>query len=176
MKGAEAHTTKPYHRLYIGIDPGLDGGLAAINDEGYIGELSPMPTRKVAKGRRVDERAVQDWLRNQVSTHANTVVILEDPGGHAPSAAGLRSMTHSFAVMETLIRIDRLSYHLVDAKEWQKMFWPRAKGTDTKAASIDTACKIWPEQPFLASSRSRKMHDGMTDSLLIAEWGRRYRL
>lgn len=104
--------------------------------------------------------------------------IVENPGGHAPSAQGLRSMTYSFAVIEALLVNYGLQYDTVTARTWQKEFWQRPKlpkgaKFDTKAAALGAANLIWPNQSWLPSKRHRVAHDGIVDAALLAEYGRR---
>ena len=165
------------NQLYIGIDCGLDGALAKLDKSGRILELLRMSTLKKGKGRKIDIATLSDYLHHQSHTGALTVII-EDPGGHAPSAAGLRSMTYSFAVTEAACVIGRIRYELVMARRWQAEYWTRPKMPkgakfDTKAAALDAARKLWPAQDWTHSERAQKPHEGFVDAALIAEWGRR---
>lgn len=72
----------------------------------------------------------------------------------------------------------RLSYHLIQPKKWQKEVWAirdivkNAKGkTDTKASSLLAAKRIFPNEDFMATSRSRVPHDGLVDASLLAYYG-----
>lgn len=162
-------------KLYIGIDPGLDGGVVALNQDGALLSSNIMPTRKLAKGRRVDAQYLEDLLTANFPYFVEDVrTILEDPGGHAPSAAGLRSMSMAFATAETILSLHATPYMIVHPRKWQAEFWSRTAGkkTDTKAAALDSARKLWPSQDW-APGRRTKPHDGLVDAALIAEWGRR---
>ena len=165
------------NQIFIGIDCGLDGALAKLDASGRILELLRMPTLKKGKGRKIDISALSAYLHHQSHAGALTVTI-EDPGGHAPSAAGLRSMTYSFAVTEAACVIGRIRYELVMARKWQSEYWtrpkmPKGQKFDTKAAALQSACKLWPEQDWTHSERAQKPHEGFVDAALIAEWGRR---
>jgi len=156
---------------YVGIDCGLDGAIAVLNSDGTVFRIVKMPTVKKGKGRKID--LPQLWLEIWKFT-----IGVEDPGGHAPSAAGLRSMTYSFAAVEAYVSASRHRYATYPAKEWQDTFWKKpkmAKGQkfDTKAAALVAAKRIWPEQSFLATEKSTVPHDGIVDALLIAEHTRR---
>lgn len=166
---------------YIGIDAGLDGGIAELDSAGNLLDLTVMPTVKVGKGRKIDLQVLSDYFalakigcqRGRLYTF-----ILEDPGGHAPSAAGLRSMTYCFAAIESLLVANKLRYHTVSARKWQSEFWSKskmAKGQkfDTKAAALAEAKKLWPGESFRKSERAKIAHDGLIDASLLAEYGRR---
>jgi hypothetical protein len=58
--------------VIIGIDPGLDGGLAAISD-GCL-TLSVMPVVEVGKKRQLDEQALVTWLTPYVAQKSTCFV------------------------------------------------------------------------------------------------------
>jgi hypothetical protein len=167
------------NRNYIGIDCGLDGGIVTLDNVGNILDQIVMPTIKLGKGRKVNLLELCGYIGRH--SDRDTTVCVENPGGHAPSAAGLRSMTYSFAVVEAFCVAHRLRYHDVAAKSWQAEFWsrpkmPKNKAYNTKAAALDVCTKLWPTNDWTATERSKKAHDGLTDAALIAEYARRKRL
>ncbi len=48
-------------------------------------------------------------------------------------------------------------------------------GKDTKTKSILAASRLFPRVDLRRTARSKVAHDGLTDALLIAEFGRRLR-
>jgi len=158
---------------YIGIDCGLDGALVTLNAEGIV-SMCDMPTKKEDKRRAIDIEALDEWFEQ--IRRATTVAVVEDPGRHAPSAAGLRSMTYSFAVIESLLVAHGIDYITVMARKWQKHFWARPKNVDgkfdTKAAALVAANNIWTDTDWRRTTRSKKAFDGFVDAALIAEYGR----
>ena len=164
--------------FYYGIDCGLKGFLVCINNKGKLVIARKMPVITEGKKSKIDVSSLAVLFADLGRQQDCQTFILENPGGHAPSAAGLRSMTYSFAVMETLLINNGLKYHTVTARTWQKEFWQRPKlpkdvKFDTKAAALKAANKIWPDQKWLPSARHTKPHDGMVDAALLAEYGRR---
>ena len=163
---------------YYGIDCGLSGGVVCLDADGKIVMSRTMPILSDGKSRVIDIGSLAT-LFAEIGRHPDRQkFIVENPGGHAPSAAGLRSMTYSYAVIETLLVANKLQHHIVTAQRWQKQFWSRpqmAKGKkfNNKAAALLAAGKIWPAEQWLATERCRKAHDGMVDAALIAEYGRR---
>lgn len=163
--------------IYTGIDCGLDGGISLIDTEGKLLQCMVMPTISNGKGRRIDLKALNEYFES-ASTYSIETFIVEDPGAHAPSAAGLRSMTYSFAVIEALLVAHKLRYITTPSQKWQKEFWskpkmPKGKKFNTKAAALIAAQQMWPEEKWLKSERCTKPHDGMIDAALLAEYGRR---
>lgn len=166
-------------KTYIGIDPGLDGGIVELR--GSQLDKSIMPTISPGKGRKIDLadlKLMATFWKVAIDHDREVHAILENPGGHAPSAAGLRSMTYSFAVAEMLLVAFAIPYTIVRAQTWQREFWKRpqlAKGVkfDNKGAALAAARRIWPAEDWTKSERATKPHDGMVDAALLAEWGRR---
>jgi len=87
------------------------------------------------------------------------------------------------------VSILNIRYTLVTAKNWQAVSWSgvkkitkKVKGklkgevvmknkTDTKATSLIACKRLFPNVSLLATKRSKKPHDGLVDSLLIAYYG-----
>jgi hypothetical protein len=162
---------------YIGIDCGLDGGICELDSAGNLTKMIVMPTVKIGKGRKINLHELSELFKIFRGSGSCRFSI-ENPGGHAPSAAGLRSMTYSFAVVEAFLVCNFLTYHEFAARKWQSEFWsrptmPKGKKFDTKSAALSEAKKLWPGCTFVKSDRSKKAHDGLVDAALIAEFGRR---
>jgi hypothetical protein len=160
---------------FIGIDCGLSGGIVEIDHAGNIADQQVMPTRKEGNKNKIDLKALSAYFSKVEKGH--TMIVIEDPGGHAPSAAGLRSMTYSYAATEALVVAHSFDYQTVRAIEWQRHFWtkpkmPKGMKFDTKAAALNQAEQLWSGNDWTATERSRKPHDGMIDAALIAEYAR----
>lgn len=92
--------------------------------------------------------------------------------------------------LEGLIVANGFPYSLIQPKIWQKEMFqgipeirkPSTKDKngkekkgrlDTKAMSILTAKRLFPDVSLLPTERCRKEHDGISDALLIGEYIRR---
>jgi hypothetical protein len=161
----------------IGIDPGANGAITCIDDSGKVTFIKPMPkTSGIFDGREFNN------IIQELSCGINTTVYIEDVHAIFGSAA---SATFTFGkicgMIEGIIISNNLSYVFVQPKVWQKEMFqgvkeirkPQTNRVDTKAMS-ELACKrLFPTVKFTATDRCTKTHDGMTDSCLIAEYGRR---
>ena len=160
--------------IYLGIDCGINGALVLLSCRQIL-EKMPMPVIQNGKRKEIDIEqlnAIFDSLDG-----ANTRVIIENPGGHAPSASGLRSMTYSYAVVHTLAVVRLLPYYTFLARQWQREYWIKPKGSyDTKAHALSVANDIWLDQDWRRTPRCKKAFDGFVDAALIAEYGRRLEL
>ena len=158
---------------FVGIDCGVRGGIVSLSRCGDLRMLAVMPTKKVGTKKKVDLESLVAIFGKLA--RGNPFVCIEDTGGHAPSAAGLRSMTYSFSSVETLCVAFKMPYRAVLARKWQSEFWkqPRGGKRDTKKLALISAKKMWSNQKWLENSRCRVAHDGLVDAALIAEYGRR---
>lgn len=150
--------------ICVGIDPGLDGGLAAITPDGLF--LSVMPTVKVGERRQIDEQAVVEWLMR----HRPGRVCIEHVG--ARPGQGVVSM-FTFGTGWGLVRGIcaglGLPYVLVRPQEWQKeLLAGQPKGSEFLVAS-----RLWPNAEWRASEQSQRPHDGLVDAALLCEYARR---
>ena len=157
--------------LYLGIDCGLNGAIVVLKGRTIISKI-PMPVMSNGKRNEIDIEKLSCVFEGYKSN--DLFLTIEDTGGHAPSAAGLRSMTYSFAVSKTLAVVHRYPFQTVLARKWQRSFWSRPTGAfDTKAAALKTAKELWPDEDWRKTERSKKAFDGFIDAALIAEYGRR---
>jgi len=155
--------------VIVGIDNGISGGLCALSAfDGAVLNYRAMPTKQVASKSEVDIRALLDWLepyRNDM------VVCIEEPLKHAKSSQAMRSMSISFGLIVGACEAKQFSIHRIQVKEWQDVMLGKrlAKGM-TKVAALAAANKLWPQQRWIATNKSRVPHDGMIDAALIAHY------
>jgi len=149
---------------YIGIDIGANGAIACLGDGSLFYDT-------LKDGR---------WI-SYLAKHKNAVVAIEDL--HSIYGASAKSNFqfglnngYVIGVLETL----KIEYIKVAPKKWQKEMWKdiepvRNKGkVDTKATSLLAARLMYPNEQFLASSRSSVAHDGIVDAILIAHYAQIY--
>lgn len=161
--------------MFVGIDNGLKGGIAFVTNDGQIADLQVMPTFKDGKYNRVEATALNDlFLRDSFDISNIRFVSYEKPVG-SKSASAVRSMADSFAVVDAVLSLLGLRREPITPQKWQREYWARQTGDDTKKKALAVAQRLWPEQSWLATSRSTKPHDGLVDAALIAEFARRNR-
>lgn len=158
--------------IFIGIDPGLSGGIAFINDLGSL--VFPTP---VIGGKEYDIGEMKKILVNygMLDIRAPLFAMIENqismPG------QGLTSTLQTgkgFGIWLGLLAGLGIPYQVVAAVQWQRKLFTGVKGNlDTKQKSEVIAKRLFPGVDFRKSERSRVAHDGLTDAILIAEYGRR---
>jgi hypothetical protein len=160
---------------YIGIDCGLDGAIAIVSGNN-IHAMIEMPTINNDGKREIDIHRLSNLFDNDNIRNSH-IAYVENPGHHAPSASGLRSMTYSYAIIKTLLIANGIENHSVMARTWQREFWEKPKDSkikyDTKASALSVANRIWSKTDWRRTPRSKKCFDGYVDAALIAEYGRR---
>lgn len=160
-------------KYVIGIDGGISGAICVLQDD-KICELFTMPIRDSGNGR--NEYDVEK-LVEFFSSYKDATVILEK-AQYTPQLGGISSFSFgkSYGLMIGLLTALKIRFHIVAAKSWQKEMFEGQSASNTKAASEIIARRLYPNESFTATEKSKKTHSGMTDAALIATYGRRRNL
>lgn len=167
--------------IFLGIDNGLNGGLASY--DGNTGQINvtamPIVTMVGAKGNKneYDIPAIRQWIMDlgvpvERAMDPVKMVILER--AHAfpgMSAQSTFANGRNVGIMEGLLSALGLPYTIVHSKTWQKKFFEGISHNDTKQASILVAKRTFPTVSFKPTEISKKDSDGMTDAVLMAYYG-----
>lgn len=143
--------------IYIGIDPGKSGAMAAISD---------LVDRKVLI--QFDESVYANVLRECIPE--DTRAVLEHVG--AMPKQGVTSMFHfgeNFGYIKGLLEAFQIPYELVRPQKWKKEFGI----TGDKNSSIDVCKRLFPGVDLRRTERCRKDDDGMAEALLMALYAKR---
>jgi len=153
-------------KCVIGVDPGLDGGLAAMSSEGL--QLRVMPVVAVGKRRQLDEQAIVHWLSGFAPGECH--VFIEAVGARPKQGVvAMFSFGTGWGLLRGICAGLGFSYELVRPQEWQgEVLKGQPSGSEYLVAS-----RLWPNTEWRASERCQKPHDGLVDAALIAEFGRR---
>ena len=158
---------------YIGIDGGLNGAICVVQDGKLVDKLI-MPVLPVGNGRNeYDCRQIVAFLL----THGDATVILEK-AQFTPKLGGIASFSFgkSYGMMIGILSALVIPYHLVAARTWQTEMLRDVNSENTKDASVIVAKRLYPDQSFLVTEKSKKPHTGLTDAVLIATYGQRKQL
>lgn len=151
-------------KVYIGCDPGADGGLALIDEEGSLLEYEVMP----------DMWGVKKFF-DLGTFHSDVTVIIEKvhamPGNGGVSMFSFGGKYHSLLMCAVC---HDFRFFTPTPQEWKKLI---LAGTDkSKEASIQVCKQLFPTVNLLPTPRCKKDHDGMAEAILIAEYGARLKL
>ena len=154
--------------IQLGIDPGLDGGIAAITPDGL--QLLVMPTVPVSTRRQLDEQAIVQWLMPYASQPTRVFIELV-ASRPKQGVVAMFSFGTGWGLVRGICAGLGLSYELVRPQEWQgEILKGQPQGSEYLVAS-----RLWPDVDWRGSERAKKPHDGLVDAALIAEYGRRTR-
>lgn len=148
--------------IYIGIDPGKNGGIAVIQT--YINQ-----TQKVGVKCYSDEDLLS--ILEDAKTCLQAICYLEQV--HAMPKQGVSSTFNfgmNFGFIQGVLKAYGIPYELVTPQKWKKEF----SCTSDKNTSIEVCKRLFPNVNLKATERCKKDHDGMAEALLIAEYGRRH--
>lgn len=158
---------------FIGIDVGVNGGIAVLKDDRKL-DVFTIPKIKDTIDYTMLHHIIDDFSRP-------CFVCIEDVHSIFGSSAKSNFNFGKIAgVLLGMVVASNYAYELVQPKIWQKEIWtnndivkkPNGKN-DTKATSLIAAKRIFPGETFVATPRSKKPHDGLYDAALIAEYCRR---
>lgn len=160
--------------IFLGIDPGLTGAIAAINSRGGGVAILDMPTKQVTGGglvnRRVDGRALAAFLRRLAPVDETAILTCELVHAIAGKETGqggmqqMGSLMRSFGAIEAIVDALRLTAHWPRPQEWKK-FYRLGKEKD---ASLDMARRLYPDAQTLLA---RVKDHNRAEALLIAHFG-----
>lgn len=160
----------------VGIDLGFKGAITAIDKKGKMIGIMDMPVVTVTKGKRkktaLDVDGIIDLFKRMITQ--DSFVVIEKT--HAISARMSNPQANwnlgfSQGIFEGLLSVKGIRFEYVDPRKWQNHFGITGKRGDTKVQSYEIAKQLF-KKAELKTKRGRIL-DGICDSLLISEWGRR---
>ena len=164
--------------LYVGVDNGVSGSLAAVNEEGSWSQTTETPVFSeqdyVLKKRnvtRIDVMKVRNWMVALPASGSRVHVIMERPMINPIRFRATMSAIRAWEAF--LISLEGFNFPriTIDSKRWQKEMLPGGcKGPELKKASMQVGCRLFPDHGDWI--RDHKDADG----LLIAEFARRNKL
>ena len=147
--------------IFIGIDPGKAGAIAAIDTRNTILLLEDYPGDEYACA-----RLVKDFM-SVVATSAKAAI----ERAQSMPQQGVRSMFtygDNFGVWKGVMCMAEIPYMLPTPQQWQKGVISKAKD---KKPALAAAQRLFPTADLVGPRGGAK--DGRADALLIADWCRR---
>jgi crossover junction endodeoxyribonuclease RuvC len=159
--------------VYIGIDPGLTGAVAAIDGAGHLLRLADTPTLVVRSGRK-------DRNEYQLGEMVDILLPYSDQRGDAFAAIeavnafpgqGVTSMFrlgYGLGLWEGITAALGISLEKVQPQRWKKTML-------NGMGKLKGAAMLKAQRLFPTAELRLKKHEGRAEALLIAEWLRRTR-
>lgn len=154
--------------LFLGVDPGKKGGLTVLDESGAIVAMTTKHPTAIE---------TYSWLRTAIEAHRVQMCAIEKPFAKSMNK-GVFTYLSEYGELRMCLRLANIPFIEIHPSKWTKKLHKDLEGgrdsfESSKEASLQVARQLWPEQSWLATERSRKPHDGLYDSALIAEWCRR---
>lgn len=165
-------TTKqpPSNTLFVGIDPGIGGGVAMFCDSKYYGCWS-MPVIMKKNGRREIDAASLHSLLSRYITEARTqatqrvVGVCEQVSARpGQGVSSMFSFGDSFGVARTVLALLCDEVHFVSPVVWKRHLGLIKQKKDV---SRSLALRMFPAAHF---QLQRKLDEGRAEALLLAHY------
>jgi crossover junction endodeoxyribonuclease RuvC len=157
--------------MILGIDPGLDGALVLLADDGEaIHMVHDMPTATSGQGKRaVSGALLADVIREALaaSQGERLEAVVEQVGARpGQGVTSMFSFGQGFGTLLGVLAALGVRHRLVTPASWKRQ--AKLTGQDKDAARA-LALKLWPER---SSDFQRKADVGRADAALIGFFGR----
>lgn len=156
---------------FVGIDPGMDGGIVALDSSGRCVLAVPMPTINVAKkGKRrvVDLSGLVSLLRDEAIGNMDALVVVEKVSARpGEGAASSFQFGRCYGSLEAALTALGATWSAETPQVWQRSVLAGVEGDDTKARAVLVAQRRLPTVP-LVLPRCRTPHSGIADAACIA--------
>lgn len=144
--------------IYIGVDPGKNGAFAIIGNSATI----VMPW---------DEVQFSEYMLSISTAYPKTTIACVEKVSAMPGQ-GVTSMFNfgkNAGYIEGVLITCGIPYQLIPPQRWKKEFGLNSD----KQKSIEVCKKLFPTADLHRTPRCTTEHDGMAESLLMAEYARR---
>lgn len=157
-------------RVSIGIDPGLRGGIAAIDaDTLEVVELHDTPCLKTEKKQAYDIDGMATLLRH-LSLGVNAVIVLEQQAARpGQGVVSMFSTGYGFGLWCGILGTLSLPYRTIHPATWAKKVLCGIGGTG-KERVVKFAAQMFPGAEITPPC-CRKARDGRCDALALAYFG-----
>lgn len=145
--------------MILGIDPGLNGALAWVSDDGHLIDVIDMPVVEVNNKKKVSPQ----MLTFNISSRKPRLVVVEDVG--AMPGQGVTStwtFAYSAGILAGVVAGLQLPVVL-----YRPAFWKRHAGVPAdKGGARQMAQRYWPG----SRAFDRVKDDGRAEAALLARW------
>ena len=150
--------------IYLGIDVGAKGGIAAIDEKNRVIFAVPMSRENLINYIKK--------LHNDVIERNDAVIACVEKVGAMPrqGVTSMFSFGKSAGFVEGVLESFEIPYQLVSPQTWKKSFSLIHKD---KKASIELCKNLFPGVNLFPTGRSKKESDGIAESLIISLYAKR---
>jgi len=156
--------------IFIGIDPGLQGALVAINENYTVLGKFKAPILKNEKGKNLYD--VPQMVEILKQFNPNLVVLEKSQAMPGQGVSSMWAIGRGYGLWEGIIAALGYPYKLVHPKTWQKEILKDYDKSDTKQASTLYAGRTFPNESFKATDRCTKIDNNITDAVCMAVYAK----
>lgn len=157
--------------ICVGIDPGLDGGVAVLSGDGSRLVVFVTPTLAAGKNGRptFDVRGMRGLLAN---TPLDGGMVAIEAVHAMPKQGVTSSFTFGYGcgLWAGLLTGLNIPFQAVIPQAWKRSILAGTKRD--KQAAIELVARRFPDVSLMATPRSRKPHDGLADAACLALYAR----
>lgn len=161
--------------LFVGIDPGKDGAVVAIDEKGIVRDVALTRDRftvPIGKGsrREYDATGMGTYLTELHATQGIRVVVIEKQQAR-PGQGGtsMFSIGVGYGLWLGVVGTLQIPFAVVHPKTWQKDILRDVPGVGKGRAIL--LCKQRLPDLDLSPGRRKKSHDGIADAACLAMMG-----
>ena len=149
--------------IYIGIDPGKNGGIAFIDTFQQSYDVYVFSEETLLKKLYRFSKYKTDSIKCELEK-VNAM-----PG---QGVVSMFNFGQNYGFIQGVLKAYGIPYELVTPQKWKKEF----SCTSDKNTSIEVCKRLFPNVNLKATDRCRKDHDGMAEALLLACYAKRHML
>jgi len=156
--------------IIIGIDPGMDGAVVAIQgDTREIITVTDFPTLPAGKGRDYDIPAMAEVLRTSIPANRATVILEQAQPMPTQGVASTFNFGRGFGIWLGILGALEIPYRTVSPNEWTKRIFSGLPGKG-KERSVQFARRMFPTIELVPPG-CRKPRYGRADAACLAYCG-----
>jgi Holliday junction resolvasome RuvABC endonuclease subunit len=160
---------------YLGIDPGLAGGLVVISDKAIDLKFA-MPTITITKNssskKEIDMEGISSFLFNLPRP---LTCCIEEQHAFRQNLSTSCTLCKNYGILLGLLSAAGIKPIEISSSVWQKNFGivsvkKHPQGKTTKQQAFEIGSELYPNEIFGVSAKTPKYHDGIGDATLIARY------
>lgn len=166
LKNEDEIVTKNDQKIVLGIDPGLSGAIVLFG--GGVFDYIVMP---IKNKNEVNATLIKNFIESH--QHLIDCVFLERPLAFNMPARAALNYGRGFGAIEAVVELSGLPVIYVEPKKWTKIIHQGINSKlEAKEKSLVALNRLHPKiKPLIPANRNGKLHDGVVDALLIADYG-----
>jgi crossover junction endodeoxyribonuclease RuvC len=151
-------------KIYIGIDPGQKGGIATIQDSGFVESIIVNPLTNHRLNHELNA------CKSIVTFGFNEIICTVEKlwGFPGQSSKTTWAQAENYGIIKGVLIANNIDFNLVAANTWKRHYGLIGKD---KQASIDKCKELFPDVNLRRTARCTTDSDGMAEAVLIAQFG-----